>query len=71
MNNRCDDCGALEGHKRPIGRYIVELHTLEYEGENLTFCITCYKDYVRKVAKKATKEIKQRSKFSFGFKKVV
>lgn len=39
----CNRCGAKEGHKRPVGRYTVELHKLEILGEEQELCITCYK----------------------------
>lgn len=47
---KCDHCRAKEGHKRPIGNYVVELHALNVMDEHLQLCITCYKHYNRKVA---------------------
>ncbi len=52
MKKKCSHCGATEGHKRPIGRYIVELHQLEFMGDTLELCITCFKHYQRKLSKK-------------------
>ncbi|GAB5410250.1 MAG: hypothetical protein BalsKO_26150 [Balneolaceae bacterium] len=48
---KCGHCCAVEGRKRPIGRYIVELHALNFDGEDLELCIACYKHYQRKVAR--------------------
>ena len=47
----CNHCGAKEGYRRPVGRYIVELHRLEVQDQKLDLCITCYKHYKRKEAK--------------------
>lgn len=52
----CNRCGAKEGHKRPVGRYIVELHTLDVLGEELELCITCYKFKRRELRKLAAKD---------------
>ncbi|MEQ9264424.1 MAG: hypothetical protein RLN81_04340 [Balneolaceae bacterium] len=52
----CDRCGAKEGHKRPVGRYLVELHTLDVLGKKLELCITCYKFKRRELRKIAAKD---------------
>ena len=50
---KCSHCKVTEGHTRPIGSYIVELHSFEFMGEQLELCITCYKHYRRKMELKA------------------
>lgn len=51
--HKCDHCGAIAGKKRPVGKYIVELHAFEYDGELKLLCITCYKLYRRMALKEA------------------
>ncbi len=66
---KCDHCNAIEGRKRPIGRYVVELHKLEFEEERLELCITCYKHYQRKITKHSIEEEKKGHGFYSNFMK--
>lgn len=53
---KCGHCGVIEGRMRPIGRYIVELHSFDFDGDHLELCITCYKHYKRKVTQLSIEE---------------
>lgn len=44
----CGHCGAKEGYRRPVGRYVVELHKFTSEDKELELCMTCFKHYDRK-----------------------
>lgn len=67
---KCSHCKAVEGHKRPIGRYIVELHEFEFMGDRLELCITCYKHYQRKLKAEAQEtEPNEKHGFYSSFKK--
>lgn len=67
---KCSHCEAVEGYKRPVGRYIVVLHKFEFMGDTLELCITCYKHYQRKLNRHADKaeEVEKHSFYS-NFKK--
>jgi len=56
---KCNHCSAVEGKRRPIGRYIVELYNIEFDGECLDLCITCYRHYKRKVSKHSIEDEKK------------
>tara|TARA_R110000868_G_scaffold259361_11_gene517476 strand:- start:13630 stop:13887 length:258 start_codon:yes stop_codon:yes gene_type:complete len=67
---KCDHCSAVEGKKRPIGRYIVELHVIDFEGELLDLCITCYKHYQRRLVRHSIQEEEKKDTgFYFNFVK--
>ena len=70
VEKKCNHCMVTEGHIRPIGSYIVELHSFEFMGEELELCITCYKHYRRKLELK-TEEVRSEDKKGFysSFKK--
>ncbi|RNC83313.1 MAG: hypothetical protein ED557_11485 [Balneola sp.] len=53
---KCESCGVEEGQLRPIGKYIVELHQLEYKGSKMDLCLTCYRHYKMKLTRVADKE---------------
>jgi len=59
VGKKCSHCHAKEGYKRPIGRYIVELHEFDFEGEKLQLCITCYKHFQRKVVRHSIEDEKK------------
>ena len=38
----CSYCRSIEGTERPIGNYVVELKTLEDQGNTMLACQSCY-----------------------------
>ena len=57
--HKCDHCGAEEGKKRPIGKYIVELHPFRKGDKLIYLCMPCYTYYLKKRRKKTISEGKE------------
>lgn len=70
ITRECTFCGSVEGLKRPVGNYIVELKQLKVDETTNLACQSCYISFKRDSSSVVRKELKMRDRLIEQLKKI-